>query len=253
MADTVISALSAASALDGTELYPASQGGNSRKVTGAQIQTLMRAAGSATAGTWPILGSGTVLTAPVAGAEEYDGTVRYFTPAASSRAVDLCEYYMVLASPYTLGNNTNTQAAFNSTAGGTLTLPAGVYFFEAMLSLSSMATGSNNAGFDIKGGGNATLTNVLYMVEGIDGATATAATQTGCCSIQSASAAAMVSTVSNATMQAAIRGTFNVSGAGTIIPSIKLASAAAAVVATGSYFRCRCMGGTAVTCCGNWS
>lgn len=41
MADTKLSALTAASALDGTELYYASQSAADRKVTGAQIQTLV--------------------------------------------------------------------------------------------------------------------------------------------------------------------------------------------------------------------
>lgn len=41
MADAKLTALTAASALDGSELYYSSQGGNSRKVTGAQIKTLV--------------------------------------------------------------------------------------------------------------------------------------------------------------------------------------------------------------------
>lgn len=43
MADTALTALTAASALDGTELVYGSQGGNSRKITAAQIKTLASA------------------------------------------------------------------------------------------------------------------------------------------------------------------------------------------------------------------
>jgi hypothetical protein len=66
LADTKISGLTAASTLDSTELYAADQGGNSRKVTGAQIQTMVLRGGTATAGSWPIIGNGTLLTSAAA-------------------------------------------------------------------------------------------------------------------------------------------------------------------------------------------
>ena len=54
-------------------------------------------------------------------------------------------------------------------------------------------------------------------------------------------------------MQVSIRGTFRVTVSGTIIPSIALVTAATAVVAVGSYFRCRIAGGSGATNVGNWS
>ena len=50
MANSTVSALSAASALDGTELYYGVQGGADTKVTGAQISTLARSASTGNLG-----------------------------------------------------------------------------------------------------------------------------------------------------------------------------------------------------------
>ena len=84
MADTKISGLTAASTLDGTELYAADQSAASRKVTGAQIQTMVLRGGTASAASWPIIGNGTVLTSPAAGALEYDSAAFYLTPDGTS-------------------------------------------------------------------------------------------------------------------------------------------------------------------------
>jgi len=240
--DTKISALTAASTLDGTEVYPADQSGVSKKVTGAQIQTMVRRAGSATAGSWPILGSGTVLTSPVAGAEEYDGTCEYFSPAASSRAVRLNEYFVCLSASYTLTSQTQAQKIFNATSNGALTLPAGTYIFEMLLSVSSMSATSGNAKIDILGSGTAAIGTVLYHTVGLDGAVNTAAGFGGSMSNAVGSPASIVSAATNTALQISLRGTFRVTSQGTIIPSISLVTAASAVVAAGSYFRCRPMG-----------
>lgn len=253
MADTKISGLTAASTLDGTELYPADQGGNSRKVSGTQIQAMVLRAGTATAGSWPVLGSGTVLTSPVAGTIEFDGTSWYFTPAASSRAVACTEYFICLSATHTLTSTTSAQAIFDSVAAGTLTLPTGLYFFDCLLSLSAMSSTTGNAKFDVLGAGTATVGSVLYYAVGIDGATGAAANQTGSTSVTVGSPASIVSGGTGTAMQVSIRGTFRVTVSGTIIPSIALVTAATAVVAVGSYFRCRIAGGSGATNVGNWS
>jgi len=257
--DTKLSALTAASTLDGTETYPADQSSVTKKVTGNQIQTMVRRAGSATAGSWPIFGSGTVLTSPVAGAEEYDGTVEYFSPAASSRAVRLNEYFICLSSTYTLVSQTGAQALFGGsgtgppTPNGRLTLPVASYFFDMLLSLSSMSATSGNAKIDILGAGTATVGTVLYYAAGVDGAVNTAAANQGNMSNAVGSTASIVTAGTGTALQVSLRGSFRVTGVGYITPSISLVTAAAAVLAAGSYFRCRPMGSSTVTTCGNWS
>lgn len=60
MADTALSALTAASTLDGTELYYSVQGGADRKVTGDQIKTRVAGALGVAAGTSLALGGATI-------------------------------------------------------------------------------------------------------------------------------------------------------------------------------------------------
>jgi hypothetical protein len=50
-----------------------------------------------------------------------------------------------------------------------------------------------------------------------------------------------------------VKGTFEVTGAGTIIPSFAQTTAAAAVVSIGSYFTCERVGSTSVTSIGQWT
>jgi hypothetical protein len=49
------------------------------------------------------------------------------------------------------------------------------------------------------------------------------------------------------------RGMFRVSAAGTIIPSVTLVTAAAAVMKDMSYFKCRRLGAAAAISQGDWS
>jgi hypothetical protein len=48
------------------------------------------------------------------------------------------------------------------------------------------------------------------------------------------------------------KGSFTVTGAGTLIPSIDQVTAAAAVVKIGSYFSCERIGSTSVVSIGQW-
>ena len=258
MPDTKISALTAVTAVAGANEFAVNEAGVSKKATSNQVKTFITdapvfAAGSANASTKPKLTSGTLMTTPEAGALEYDGTCFYITPVASNRGVALAEHFVCLTSTYTLTSQTAAQKLFNATANGELTLPVGAYFFECMFSLSSMSATSGNSQFRILGGGTAVLGSVLYHAVGIDNAINAAAAQTGGMSNQSNSPASIVSAATNATQNTAIRGTFRVTTTGTIIPSVALVTAAAAVVAIGSYFRCWCVGDQNVTTVGNWS
>jgi hypothetical protein len=261
MADTKISALptNVGTLDDGDKFAVADASDLSADAfcTAAQIKTYVNtapvwAAGSATAGSWPKQTSGTLLTTPEAGAREFNGSF-YATPNASNRGVERVEHYVRLTADYTLTSQTAAQKLFNATTNGALSLPTGLYFFDVLLSISGMSATSGNAQFQLVGGGNAVVDQVLYHAVGIDGATNTAATQTGSTSNASTSPASIVTAGTGTAMQVSIRGTFRVTTAGTIIPSIALVTAAAAVVATGSYFRCWRAGGTSDNVLGNWS
>lgn len=112
---TKTSALTAATAALSTHEYAVNEGGLDRKVTGAQIKTLVNtapvfAAGSAAANSQPKLTSGVLLTTPEVGALEYDGVQLYATVDASSgRGVIPAEQTFFLTA---VGSNITTIANF---------------------------------------------------------------------------------------------------------------------------------------------
>lgn len=139
-------------------------------------------------------------------------------------------------SDYTLTSTTAAQKIFNASTNGRLGLGTGAYTFECGLYLTTMSGTSGNAQFQILGGGGATLGSVLYLVDGIDNTTPlNAGTRTGSASVTSSGAASIVTATTGTGMVARIHGTFNVTAAGTIIPSLALVTANAAVVKAGSY------------------
>jgi hypothetical protein len=194
---------------------------------------------------------GTLETTAEDGAVEMDADCMYGCTDAGNRGVIGIEHFVCLSGSYTLTSNTNVQKLFNATANGTLTLEPGTYMFECLISLSSMSATSGNAAFSLAG--TATLGTILMFCDGVDGATATAAAGSNSMAITAAFPASMVTAGVGTALQAYIKGTFRVTVAGTIIPSIQLVTAAAAVVAAGSFFRCRRVGSASVTNVGQWS
>jgi len=193
--------------------------------------------------------SGTNLTTAVAGAQEYDGTCQYFSPAASSRAVSLTEYVQVISSPYTLTSQTAAQKLLNATANGAVTLPVGTYDFECSFSLTSLNTGTSSV-FGFALGGAATFTQ-SWWAYAAGAALATPNTLQG--TFNTAANVALVSANTTGVGYAIIKGTIRVTVAGTVIPQVSLNTAAAAVVGSNSYFRAWPVGNGTVTNVGNWS
>lgn len=77
--------------------------------------------GTAAAGTAPIkLNSGTLMTAAETGAVEYDGKLKYFTPASTARALSPTSYYYRKNSDTVLASNTAAQSWLGLTSGVTL-------------------------------------------------------------------------------------------------------------------------------------
>lgn len=163
--------------------------------------------------------------------------------------------YCVLQSNYTLTSTTTAQKLFNSSTNGALTLGTGIYLFDCLIYLTSMSATSGNGAFSILGAGTATLARQLMHATGADSTTPGTVGAQGGASIVGGNAFS-TNTVTAATgtaMAAHIRGTFDVTSAGTIIPSIALQTAAAAVVNAGSYIRLHRIGPTATATLGNWS
>lgn len=169
------------------------------------------------------------------------------------RIPDDNDWWISLSATNTLGSTTDEQALFDSVGGGALYLLTGVYFFDTAFSLSSMSATSGNCAFDILGGGTATIGSVLYSSRGVDEATDSVRAWQNAMMTQGQTPASAANAGTATTFQFHASGNFRVTAAGTIIPSVSLVTAAAAVVAVGSFFRCKYAGPVGHQTRGPWS
>lgn len=228
--------------------------GNNGAVTAATMASatafLLMGAGTTTIAPFKLT-SGTNLTTAAAGAIEYDGSAMYFSPAASTRSTVVSRQIMYLGTAYTLTNATGVQKLFNGSANGAVTLPVGDYEFECYVTISALP-GTGTFGFAMAGA--ATYTQA-WEATGARVAAGTAATPS--VSFNTAANTAVTPTSATTTAYMKIRGTINVTGAGTVIPQFSMTTtSAAAVIGVGSYFIVAPFSGTnGVTnvAIGNWS
>jgi hypothetical protein len=199
--------------------------------------------------------SGTNLTTAEAGAIEYDGATFFATASAARRCVVPMLSWIVALSDRALTNDTSTQKIFNSPSNGALDLATGRYFFELLLCVTGMSATSGNAQFSVVGGGTATATVGRMQTVGVDNSSADGSLFT--LNGQNVSGVATGTNSQTAgtgtAMAQIIFGTFAVSSAGTIIPSIKLLNASAATVKAESYFKCWRAGAHDAASGGAWS
>jgi hypothetical protein len=257
MADTKISAATAVATPAGTDEYATNQAGASKRTTLAQVKTFVTtdpdfAAGSASAGTWPNLASGTLLTTAEAGAIERDSNCFYMTTDAGNRGYVPVRHFIRCNATRTLPNDTNENAIFSSPANGRLTLETGTYLFDMVIGITAMSATSGNALLDVLGAGTATVNDWLYAVIGKDGTLVSVNAVLGVMPVIQSTPASMFTGGTGAEMWWIAKGSFTVTGAGTLIPSVDQVTAAAAVVAIGSYFSCERIGDTSVVSVGQW-
>lgn len=226
------------------------QVGNALTFAGAGI---VLAAGDTTYAPIKFDVGGSLMTTPDDGILEMDGNALYGCTDAGNRGVIPIEYLIRQDATYTLTSQTAAQKLFNASTNGTLTLETGTYLFEGLVALTAMSATSGNLTFSLAG--TATLGSILWFGYGRDAA-ADAATGTlaGSYSVDATLVAAPLFTAGTGTTAFAhIKGTFEITAGGTIIPSIALQTAAAAVVSIGSYFKCNRIGSTSLTTIGEWS
>lgn len=167
--------------------------------------------------------------------------------------IGLAPRYLRQDSSYTLTSQTGAQQLFNAATNGRLTLEVGAYEFEILVALTSMSGTSGNATFDLAG--TATIGSIVWFGEGRDAASdAATGTISGSYSTDATLVTAPLITAATTTaMYAYLKGTFEVTVAGTVQPRILLQTAAAAVVAAGSYMKVEKIGdGTTFTKYGLW-
>lgn len=132
----------------------------------------LRSSGSGVADSAPLyFGSNTLLSVPVVGAEEYDGTFQYFTPnTTSSRAIIPNEYYYSITSDATYTITAGTaQKMFPSMTNGLALMPSAMYQFEvtgmiSMAAISPGATGSTTLVLDTAFSTPIAYTNITYDI-----------------------------------------------------------------------------------------
>jgi hypothetical protein len=200
------------------------------------------------------LTSGTNLATAAAGAFEYDGSSFYVSPAASTRAVMHAEQLVVLNTTYTLTSQTAAQKLFNASTNGAVTLPIGTYQFECFYSLTGMSATSGSFGFALVAG-TAVVGSQGWWSMAQKG-TATVATATAAQFTYNTAANTTLATASTNTVgYAFIKGIVKITTAGTLIPSVSLGVASAAVVGINSYFKIAPVTGASAAniTVGNWS
>ena len=205
------------------------------------------------------LTSGPVKTTAEGGAFEYLTNVGYFTPTNNNRAVIATEHFVARTGTKTMTSNTALQSIFGGGTGGltngALTVDAATsYYFECLISITSMSATGGNFGFSIVGAGTATFTSAGFFTVGYDNAALTNPASGG--GIYNATAAITTNIIPSQTgtgAAALIKGIFRINGGGTIIPSIQLTTAAAAVIGADSWFKCYPVGTNTVVSVGNWS
>lgn len=163
-------------------------------------------------------------------------------------------YLARLLAAYTLASSTSLQKLLNVPANGALTLPANTaYLFECLLLIDTMSATSGNLGFSLIGAGTATISNQLWTAHGLDATTQTTPGALGGTANAAALTTDIVVAATGTALHVLIKGNFSISTGGTIIPSVQLTTANAAVVKVGTYFRADRVGLDTMTTQGPWS
>jgi hypothetical protein len=197
--------------------------------------------------------SGTNMTTATAGVLEYDGTVFYQTPAASTRMVDDGEQFCTLTTAFTTaGGTTAAQKLFNTSTNGAVTLPIGSYFFECFFTLSAMSATSGTFGWGL-GVGTAVIGGILWRGESIKSTILSATAPTTTVNIAATNTTLGQTANTNTVGYAVTRGKVRISTAGTVIPQFQTSTASASIVGVDSYFRVWPVGLNTAQIVGNWS
>jgi hypothetical protein len=260
MADTRISALTAASALTGSEKIPLSDGTATTKAgTATQIKDFVTtapvfAAGTGTAGTHPALTSGTLLSAAAAGAVEFVNPVLYFTGDTDGgrRQADT-SHICYINSDVTGANSASAQPIFAAANDRMTVKAATTYLFELYLDVTNGTTTCTKA-LDFSGG-TATFTAIRYWGIGMASA-AINSTGTGQSTVHVDTTAATVIVATGTTAWfIAARGSFVVNASGTFLPQFKFSAdpTGTVLIKRGTYIKLTPIGGANDIATGSWA
>lgn len=176
----------------------------------------------------------------------------YIIDEAARIGVNVQEHFIFTpAANYTLVSQTAAQKIFASPTNGALTVPAATsYRFHAFVDMTTLSATSGGFGFAI--GGTATMTTIKWWSSANKAALATTASAQNTVNINAANTAICTATT-NTVGWMELNGIMRVNAAGTIIPQVSQATASAAVVVAGSFFRCWPVGTNTVASIGPWT
>lgn len=203
-----------------------------------------------------ILQAGVLNTTAVDGGIEMDSECMYGTVDAGNRGlIPLTQMIRQHANRAVFANNTSQQAIFDSVANGTITLEVGSYTFETTFQVSATSATSGNIKFSLGGAGGATLAAILYFTQAIDAANNTLTAPSMISQIVSTQTVTNIATAATTTVTTVfVKGSFEVTVAGTLIPSVAQTTGAATMVTTaGSYFTLTRIGSPTAVSIGQWS
>jgi hypothetical protein len=152
----------------------------------------------------------------------------------------------------TFTSNTNAQNIFTNPTNGRITLPTGVYRFHGLLIFTNLSTTNGNVQIDWLGAGTATITHWLWHVWGVDATADVATTVATSRNATNLSAASILNPGTGQGLTLQVDGSFDITGAGTLIPTSKMVTASASVLSIGSFLMYERMGASGVISAGPW-
>lgn len=199
--------------------------------------------------------SGTLMTTPVGGVLEYDGSVLYGAPVNSNRGVLTAVHFTMLNADNALTNVNTAQNVFGATEDA-ITLPGSTsYRFELELWVTR-AAGAVSHTVALLFGGTATLTSIEYLALTANPTGTTLGAAQGMVG-QAATATVLTAASTSTTENLYIRvvGVIRVNAGGTVIPQLLWSAApgGAPTVKANSFFELWPIGNNTVKSVGNWS
>lgn len=187
------------------------------------LDTIKPRTGTASAGTAPIVfTSGTNLSAAVAGAVEYDGTVATLTPNTSlGRAVIATPVYTLGASPSTTTTGSTNIPLFPA-ANDTITLPIGTYLVDTAFQITvATSTVAATVAINFSGGGTAAGTGSWTAQSSITAGGAGSMFRVASGNITANAVVTASSNVAGRVYIVNAKGIVRITTAGTVIPSVQ--------------------------------
>jgi hypothetical protein len=201
------------------------------------------AAGTATASTAPLkFTSGTNLATPEAGAVEYDGSLKYFTPTGTARALTLNSYFYRKNTATTLASATGNQSIFGLTSGVTVAANT-IYEVECEFGLTTTGTTSHTESFGFTLA-TATVTNMGVAINRLSTTTTSSAIGGYLATVTPVVVTGALTTAQ--TVAYRVKGTIAFGTAGSINPVIAFSAApgGTSTVLLGSWMKMTPIGAT---------